>query len=250
MRSVHVSVKEGETAVQDAYVGDIGDYGKYGLLRVLAGHGLRLGVNWYAVASQKTGKQDDGKFIQYLLSPGEYRRYDPELFDALDNIVNHEKNRTLVRIEALKLFPAQFYSVPLTGKREVWHHQALETLAGAELVFLDPDNGLETERMYQTGKSTEKHVRTEELADYYRRGQSVVLYQHRPQMTPKDRCIQAVLDMQDRYLCADQVRILEFPRYTNRFYFFFLHRAHVSPVERTCEYMKKHWTGLCRDIQA
>ena len=235
--------------MQDAYVGDIGDYGKYGLLRVLTGHGLRLGVNWYAVTPQQLGKQEDGKFIQYLRSPKEYRPYDPELFDALERLVNQEKNRTLAAIESRNLFPAQFCSTPLTGPREIWHHRALKKLSGAELVFLDPDNGLETERMRQIGKATEKHVRMEELADYYRRGQSVVLYQHRPQMTTKERCVRSVLDLQGRYLCVDQVRLLEFPRYTNRFYFFFLHKAHISPTERACEYMRKHWIGMCREIQ-
>ena len=234
--------------MQNAYVGDIGDYGKYGLLRVLAGHGLQLGVNWYAVVPQRSRKQEDGKFIQYLQFPEKYRHYDPELFDALERAVNRENSRTLAQIESMRLFPAQFYSVPLTRLREGWHRQALEKLAGAELVFLDPDNGLETERMRQSGKTTEKHVRMEELTDYYLRGQSVVLYQHRPQMTPKEQCIQSVLDMQRRYLHVDQIRILEFPRYTNRFYFFFLHRAHILPVERTCRYMGKHWTGLCHEI--
>lgn len=236
--------------MQDLYVGDIGDYGKYGLLRELAGYGLRLGVNWYMVVPQKGGKQEDGKFIQYLQSPNEYRHYDPELFDALKRIVYEERDRRLKRVEELELFPAMFYSEPLSDTRAVWHRRALEALAGTDLVFLDPDNGLETGRMCQTGKATEKHVRMEELMDYYRRGQSVVLYQHRPQRTSKERCIQSVLDMQRQYLLADQVRLLEFPRYTNRFYFFFLHRDHASSIEAVCGYMGKHWAGLCREIPA
>ena len=41
--------------MQDNYVGDIGDYGKYGLLRNVTAAGLRLAVNWYRVvqASRK-----------------------------------------------------------------------------------------------------------------------------------------------------------------------------------------------------
>ena len=33
--------------MKNQYVGDIGDYGKYGLLRFLAEKGIRIGVNWY-----------------------------------------------------------------------------------------------------------------------------------------------------------------------------------------------------------
>ena len=35
--------------MQDRYAGDIGDYGKIGLLKCLQGHGFDIGVNWYRV---------------------------------------------------------------------------------------------------------------------------------------------------------------------------------------------------------
>lgn len=33
--------------MQNRYVGDVGDFGKYTLLNALASSGLRLGVVWY-----------------------------------------------------------------------------------------------------------------------------------------------------------------------------------------------------------
>lgn len=33
--------------MQDRYVGDVGDFGKIGMLRQLEEAGLRIGVNWY-----------------------------------------------------------------------------------------------------------------------------------------------------------------------------------------------------------
>ena len=33
--------------MQNRYTGDIGDFGKLGLLRVLQESGLTIGVNWY-----------------------------------------------------------------------------------------------------------------------------------------------------------------------------------------------------------
>ena len=41
--------------MQDNYVGDIGDYGKYGLLRNVTAAGLRLAVNWYRVVPTRPG---------------------------------------------------------------------------------------------------------------------------------------------------------------------------------------------------
>ena len=38
--------------MQDRYVGDIGDFGKYGLLRALCGRDLYLGVVWYLIPDE------------------------------------------------------------------------------------------------------------------------------------------------------------------------------------------------------
>lgn len=35
--------------MQDRYAGDVGDYGKIGLLKCLQAHGFTIGVNWYRV---------------------------------------------------------------------------------------------------------------------------------------------------------------------------------------------------------
>ena len=65
--------------MKNQYVGDIGDYGKYGLLRFLAGHGIKIGINWYLTENDRSA---DGKFTDYLKRPEE-RIYDPVLFDVL-----------------------------------------------------------------------------------------------------------------------------------------------------------------------
>lgn len=49
--------------MKNQYVGDIGDYGKYGLLRFLANHGICIGVNWYLTENDESS---DGKFTDYL----------------------------------------------------------------------------------------------------------------------------------------------------------------------------------------
>ena len=49
--------------MKNQYVGDIGDYGKYGLLRFLAERGIQIGVNWYLT---KDDGSTDGKFTKYL----------------------------------------------------------------------------------------------------------------------------------------------------------------------------------------
>ena len=109
--------------MQDNYVGDIGDYGKYGLLRNVTAAGLQLAVNWYRVvlppsneqddgeciSCSKKPKQKDGKYTSYLEHPEKYRHYDPELFDCLAGIVHGQKRR-LEEIETSGVLSATFFS--------------------------------------------------------------------------------------------------------------------------------------------
>ena len=236
--------------MQDNYVGDIGDYGKYGLLREVCTNSLSLSVNWYRVVPTKIGKQDDGKFISYLTNSKIYRGYDSDLYDSLHKIVLEEKDRRLERIEQEMLFPAVYFSEALVADRKSWHDQALKQTKNAKVVFLDPDNGLETTKMHQSGGATEKHVKWSELKDYYVRGQNVILYQHRPQMTTKEKCIESVMQFQKEYLFADCVMLLEFPKYTNRFYFMFVHEHDRAAFDQICISMEQQWgkNNFCRQI--
>lgn len=242
--------KQRGAAMQDHYIGDIGDYGKYGLLREVCAEAMSLAVNWYRAIPKKNGKQDDGKYISYLTMPQRYREYDPALFDSLYKIVKQEQNRRIERVEQEALFQAVFFSKVIGADRLGWHRQALKHTQGAEVVFLDPDNGLETAKMYQADGATEKHVKWAELKDYYTRGQNVILYQHRPQMTTKDACIESLMHFQKNYLLADRVKLIEFPKYTNRFYFMFLHESAKTAFERVCNSMVQKWSknDFCHEI--
>lgn len=236
--------------MQDTYVGDIGDYGKYGLLREICKAPFSLSVNWYKVTPTQHGKQKDGKYTNYLSFPALYRAYDPILFDSLKQIVDVEVDRRTARIEQEQLFSAVYFSEEIGKDRTKWHEQALIQTQGTSVVFLDPDNGLETEHMHRTHGATVKHVTWEELKSYYARGQNVILYQHRPQITTKDVCIEEVMRFQRMYLHADCVRLLEFPKYTNRFYFMFLHQKDAGAFERICRSMTEKWghNHFCREI--
>ena len=131
--------------MQDRYTGDIGDYGKLGLLRCLAAAGLRVGVNWYRTPDED--HNEDGKFTQYVQASGQtsYRPYDPLLWDSLAQIVNSEQRR-VESLETPDILDAVFYNESLDfrkislrereEKRAEWHRQALAALDGCEIVFV------------------------------------------------------------------------------------------------------------------
>ncbi len=235
--------------MQDNYVGDIGDYGKYGLLRKICLAGLSLSVNWYKTVPKKTNTQNDGKFVNYLSNPEKYREYDPHLFDSLYKIVCTENQRKIERIEKENLFIAKCFSDEIRGNRLCWHQNALNQTANTEVIFLDPDNGLETVKMFSSNGATEKHVKWAEIKDYYDRGQSVILYQHLPRIT-KEQLIDSIMSFQKEYLKADFVKLLEFPKYTNRFYFIFSHEKHIGKFEMICNSMVEQWgkNNFCKEI--
>lgn len=72
--------------MQDRYVADVGDFGKYGLLRCLAGitcetkkDKLKLGVIWYLTPSC-LGNPNDGKHLYYLDNQTKFKDCDEPLF--------------------------------------------------------------------------------------------------------------------------------------------------------------------------
>ena len=145
--------------MQDKYVGDIVDFVKYGLLRVLS-PGFKLGVAWYLFPD--SSKKDDGERLRYLRAPKKWRSRDPELFDKLKEIVQ-KKQRKVATIEKSALLPkdTRYASERLyfNGKlnknyewRKQWFSRVKEELSGCNLVFVDPDNGLYEEERFKYGK--------------------------------------------------------------------------------------------------
>lgn len=174
--------------MQDRYAGDVGDFQKLGLLRALCAGGegddsLRLGVSWYLVPDE--AHNSDGKHVAYLDSSNpqatSLRSCDPDLYERLGSIVR-DGRRTVSDLEQVGALPSRAltYREPLhrgmTGpERSHWHASALAELASADLIFLDPDNGL---RSTGSRYKQEKYAFAHEVADYAARDQSVVVYHH------------------------------------------------------------------------
>lgn len=170
-------------AVQDRYAGDIGDYIKLAILRHLAdGHGL--GVAWWLFPDEKNG---DGRHVRYLEHPEEWMRFDPTLFCGLRSIVR-SKQRTVASLH--KLFPvgtrfacdqipclvAPYSYRPL--EREKWFQKVKADLEGCDIVFVDPDNGLEPRSFSLTRRRAGKSVQFRELVQLGEEGRALIVYHH------------------------------------------------------------------------
>ena len=193
--------------MQNRYVGDLGDFGKYGLLRALCdprddpdGTVLSLGVVWYLTCPEDNR---DGKHVSYLnfdlpepspQNQEKFRKCDPCLYDALRNVLRTGA-RKVESIRQSSILPSgtEYYENPLTfegitgtgrslqklraARRREWLQGALDLTSECDVVFVDPDNGLEVETKPHH-KRGPKHVFFHELSQYTQRDQSVVIYHH------------------------------------------------------------------------
>lgn len=187
--------------MQDRYTADVGDYGKYGLLRAIAGlyprteRQLSLGVVWYLTDAtmEMADPVGDGKHVAYL-NPSQARRFrgcDPELYDTMGSLIESRNRRVAaVRETGVLGQTAVFYEARLhtpvrsqsfeerTSGRERWLAGAEETISRSDIVFVDPDNGVEASSVQRHHKMGSKYTYLDELSRLADDDRSLVVYHH------------------------------------------------------------------------
>jgi hypothetical protein len=235
--------------MRDSYIADVGDFGKYALLNALAGDDLRLGVLW--CRNSEPDATQDGRFTEYP----ELRPCDPDLYDRLAQILK-AKQRSLAHVENNNILPSNtlFYgnAIPApkspcfsaaarevqTRLRTVWFNDGFNRLSEAELVFLDPDNGLAAKRAQKHWRSSVKYVFEDEVTEWSKRGQTVVLYQHQHR-----RKLSEQVSEQRKILAAERVcDAVSFHRRAARIYYIFPAESHKSRIaERLTRFLTGAW---------
>ncbi|MCY4077001.1 MAG: hypothetical protein OXH04_16400 [Acidobacteria bacterium] len=237
--------------MQDRYAGDVGDYGKYGLLRRLCrrdAHGpeFRLGVLWYLTEDAKPG---DGEKLDYLDPPlnDEFRRCDPALFEKMRSVV-HGGARSVAFVEACGALPANtvFFRDKLVfepyqkrasraSNRRDWVETGLRAVKDAHLVFADPDTGLEVSSKGPLSGEGPKYAFYEDLLPCWRRGQSLVIYQHIARNESAEEQIATRLDeLRRRFAGACGAFAARYRRGTSRAYFVIPAAAHAERLVARC----------------
>ena len=185
--------------MKNQYVGDIGDYTKLGMLRAIQAAGFSLGLNWYLTPND--GKTD-GIHVNYLDKPCDTP--DNELYYTLKAIVT-AGSRSVAELENRTLPSATvFYNRMLDFSdfsdkkvfRNQWHNEALAVLQPQDVIFLDPDNGLEVKSCTPHSLNGNRYATYQEAADYFRSGASVIIYNHRDR-SPEDKYLERFLRFKD-----------------------------------------------------
>jgi hypothetical protein len=223
--------------MQNRYSCDVGDFAKYSLLNALAERDLHLGVLWYLNALEENN--DDGSFIDYA----ELRGCNEGLYLLLQSVLQSGK-RNLTAIEQSGILPprTRFFSdpLPVNPQRQGWLAAAAEAVAAADVVFLDPDNGL-TESPDAYRRKPQKYVSIAEVAYFQRRRQSVVIYQHQTRNgTFEDQLERHCTTL--REIGASAVWALTFHRRSTRAFLIIPADRHVSVLEERCRrFIQSAW---------
>lgn len=178
--------------MQDRYVGDVGDFAKYALLRLLIRTSiapLRLGVIWYLHPDESHNL--DGRHTGYLSSE-RYRVLDPELHGVMQHLVR-TRGRTVAEVRKSGVFPPStiFYEEPVVDVsglgasvkerltlRTEWFIRAQAAVRDTDLVFLDPDNGIEPRSVPKGARKSGKYVYWDEIKRLWQGGHSLLIYHH------------------------------------------------------------------------
>ena len=129
----------------------------------------------------------------FLKQPKVWSAYDPALFDALAKTPATPHLSDLQRIEADEIVPgATFFNEATPDKspeRQAFHARCMATFVDSDLVFFDPDNGLDVKSVPKGRKRSSKYVYESEIGDHYRSGRSALIYQHFPRHVTREACI-------------------------------------------------------------
>jgi len=166
--------------MKNQYFGDINDYRKYGLVRLLSANGnLRVGICWMLTAPDG---RTDGKFIDYIHKDEKYSGYDSELFGTLKTCLSDVRGRSVSFADEWSMIPGAVYYPELLSDDESQRIKFFDEFAdksrNCDIVFFDPDNGIEINSTRKGRKDSCKYLYWDELQRTYASGKSVLFYQH------------------------------------------------------------------------
>lgn len=232
--------------MQDRYVGDVGDFGKLGLLRKIADSELKVGVNWYRTYKPEEHDNNDGKHIGYLNNKL-FRKCDDVLLERLGEIVG--RYRSIAALEGAGLIPgAHYYSAILRPgndrffSRDTWYRNSLKASSHSDIIFCDPDNGLLVKSVSLFSSKSDKYITEDELAAYYLSGKSVIFYNHRCR-EKEEVYLQRFkpLQLRSEFVSA-KWKGLKFVRGSIRDFIFILQPAHFEKINNVVEkMMQSNW---------
>ncbi len=227
--------------MKNQYFGDINDYRKYGILRALARSGLKTTVCWMLT---KDDHHPDGRHIHYLHQPNKFRCFDPPLFDSLHSAVTKKRKRTVDWVDSQRLIPlARYHTTLLTDGSDQWpaFFQELSGIARKrDIIFFDPDNGLEVKSRPKGKKDSCKYIYWDEVKKFWSLGYSLLIYQHFPRVNRMEYIRLLSKEIRSRTGAAE---IITFKTSTVAF-FLLVQSKHRKKILTAADSIRSEWRGM------
>lgn len=245
--------------MKNQYFGDVGDFGKYGLLSKVNQLGISVGVNWY-YTEDDVNTSSDGKFIEYLNDKQEFYNCDKQLYEYIRRFII-EGNRNIRNIEEYSSFSnIIFYKELLKIDwyhalsevsrqkrikiREHWYEKSKKKLYDCDIIFCDPDNGIQTLNTNKSKKDSIKYIFIDEIMGYLELGKSLIIYNHRDRSKEIDY-INRINRLATLTRDTD-IEVLRFKRYSVRDYIFIMQKDQSDMLRKAIEDMAsdRYWKKL------
>ena len=175
--------------MQDRYAGDIGDFSKFGLARLLHRHlGGPTGLIWYRFPDEV--HNNDGRHIEYLPKLP-WITADPSLIQKLKSVVDCG-DRTIQSLVDQQILPSDTIYFdeavhPLANplwSRSRWFGRASESVNGCTSVVVDPDNGIAGVNHSSRSRRGGKHITLEEISVLASKHDCLMIYHHFDRSAP------------------------------------------------------------------
>ena len=241
--------------MQDRYAADIGDFGKFQLLRYLFnGSNYHLCQLWYKFPNES--HNSDGLHINYF---DKVKGFDPLLEQKFYDISLND--RTIQALEDANLLDCVSYFQKEVGntleERKLFINEALEFAKQGDFILADPDNGLATAlnkatqeirvlgfEEFKRPSKPGKYIYLDEIQALHQLNHSLILYHHLNRTMAHDLQISKLLDLLNKQFGLTLA--IKHKPYSPRVYFFILKNREVyseilEQLQSFEEMFSAHW---------
>ena len=227
--------------MKNQYFGDMNDFRKYGLLRTIQrASALSIGVCWFLTTDDGGA---DRELRKYLSQPRRCRNYDSELFDKLQRLLDADVRRSVSLAQAWGIVPGALYFEELLrdgrSARFAYFEAARHALRNCDLIFVDPDIGIEIPSTTLGATGSSKYVYWTELHSIYAAGHSILVYQHFPRVV-RERFIPFLAGRLNEELPESAVAAFVTPYAV---FFLVQQPKHADVLDRAAQAVQQQWMG-------
>ena len=219
--------------MQNKYIGDIGDFGKFYLLKKLITNDMQLGINWYLVSVQE--KNNDGKHKLCKYPDMKKEDWDIDLYNKIVAAKNLEGLQGI--IPNTKCFDVL---TPQSKERQHWLEESLKKMNDCKVIFCDPDNGF----LPKYPAKLHKYTFYGDIKFYYDNEKSVIVYQHQNRKTFENHSKEILAELEKVGISRRIVKIFYlgkngFGRGGGRYYYLIVRPEHKEKFEKQIKKIDK-----------